>query len=997
MKKIYVAIFLAFLVINANCQYNPAYPFRAKGKKIIEMGWDMPTARFIKNNTAEMQKSPFDGLVFSPAQTIIYPWELENWQQTNRIDTANLLAIEWGSLKNSFLNLWSGDESGFSYFNDSHWVTILDNMKNYARLAKKCGIDGICFDVEFYSSKSPWSYTDHGEGHTLAETKAKVRQRGAQIMSAFQGAYPNIKILSMYMLSYVPAKWELLPDFVNGMLDVITTAELIEGHEGTYYLNGTSDYFGSYNDVRTTYRNQRCASENYGKYNSNMQAGVATYDAVVLTSNPASDNMKKRWEHNHYMGLVSCDEYLWVYTEKFAFWNNPDDRPEGNPVSYPPWAGAVEAIASAKNKYNNQQALGWDIVNGVVKNSVPVSLTPSTTRISTAPGSVTINVTAASGRVDLYQNMQKIQSKSSSPYEFYVSNMDSGTYEFIAHVVTSNATGTSNPSIVTVAGDTLAPSTPSLVNVTDIEAMKCKLHLSPSTDEVAVTGYEVFKDGISMSTTVDTSIVINGLTCNTDYWFTVKAKDFAGNWSDLSTPVNVRTSECDTVAPDAPLGLDSVSVSSFSFILTWNSSPDNMKTVGYDVFKDGIKYTTTTDTSLTVKEVLPSTAYSMTVKAKDISGNISNSSEPLVITTHNCSMLNDWEVAEIGAAKQNACESNGVFEIEGAGADIWGKADQFIYTYKPLNGNAVIIAKVESLENSNAWAKSGVMIRENLTAGAKFADCMVTPSNGVAFQLRASANSDCVGHGLLAAITAPYWLKLERVGNMFSAYCSADGDIWVPIGTSILVKMATQVYVGLAVTSHVANVTCKTVISNVSISSSPDIEKPSTPTGLSASLVTSSGFALNWTASTDNFTIAEYDIFQDGTLIGTSGTSSMAITGLICDSTYSMTIQAKDESNNWSELSAALDVTTPICTGIDSKEYANGLQIYPNPSNSTLTIANILQNADIKIIRGDGKIVSQFKTSNNKVLLDVHKWLKGLYLISITTDKGGVVKKMIVE
>ena len=63
-------------------------------------------------------------------------------------------------------------------------------------------------------------------------------------------------------------------------------------------------------------------------------------------------------------------------------------------------------------------------------------------------------------------------------------------------------------------------------------------------------------------------------------------------------------------------------------------------------------------------------------------------------------------------------------------------ADDFRFVYKRLNGNGSIVVKVESLVNTNAWAKAGVMIRESLDAGSKMAYMIESYSQGVSFGWR---------------------------------------------------------------------------------------------------------------------------------------------------------------------------------------------------------------------------------------------------------------------
>jgi len=161
----------------------------------------------------------------------------------------------------------------------------------------------------------------------------------------------------------------------------------------------------------------------------------------------------------------------------------------------------------------------------------------------------------------------------------------------------------------------------------------------------------------------------------------------------------------------------------------------------------------------------------------------------------------------------------GTFTMTASGVDIWGTADQFHFAYKTLTGAGSIIAKVESVQNTNAWAKAGVMIRETLDAGSKHAFACVTPANGVAFQGRTDTDTASFSTNQ-TGLVAPYWVKLERdaAGN-FTASASANGTTWQPISTAIPqgIPMSSVVYVGLALTSHDAALTCQANFSNVTI------------------------------------------------------------------------------------------------------------------------------------------------------------------------------------
>ncbi len=160
-------------------------------------------------------------------------------------------------------------------------------------------------------------------------------------------------------------------------------------------------------------------------------------------------------------------------------------------------------------------------------------------------------------------------------------------------------------------------------------------------------------------------------------------------------------------------------------------------------------------------------------------------------------------------------KGNNAFTVSGGGTDIWNNSDQFRFVYKQLSGNGSLTLRVDSIANTDVWAKAGPMIRETLDDTSKNAYIAVTPASGVSFQWRnalagASANSQTTG------LVAPYWVRLTRTGNVFKAERSADGKTWTQQGADTTVQMAANVYIGIAVTSHNANATTTAEISNVS-------------------------------------------------------------------------------------------------------------------------------------------------------------------------------------
>jgi tetratricopeptide (TPR) repeat protein len=180
------------------------------------------------------------------------------------------------------------------------------------------------------------------------------------------------------------------------------------------------------------------------------------------------------------------------------------------------------------------------------------------------------------------------------------------------------------------------------------------------------------------------------------------------------------------------------------------------------------------------------------------------------------------DVALHGSAQHDQGAS--AWTVRGDGSDIFDNADSFHYAYQRLQGDSSIVAKVESLENTDPWAKSGVMIRESLEPGSRFVGVYATPDYGVCFQARAAtadlAVSETAPSQEQQALRAPVWIKLERKGNQFRGYYATDaaGTVWTPMRWKPpTISMFQTVYVGLAVTSHASGTLCEARFSGVAV------------------------------------------------------------------------------------------------------------------------------------------------------------------------------------
>ena len=164
------------------------------------------------------------------------------------------------------------------------------------------------------------------------------------------------------------------------------------------------------------------------------------------------------------------------------------------------------------------------------------------------------------------------------------------------------------------------------------------------------------------------------------------------------------------------------------------------------------------------------------------------------------------------------------YTIAATGTGIGGTADAFRFAYKQLTGDGVVTVRIDSLENTNIDAITGVMIRNTLETGSVFAMSGFRAAGQVTLRWRTTADSDLAGTILEpqhpATTVLPHWVRLTRQGNTFTAEHSLDASTWEPIGDPVTVLMAQQVFVGLAVS---ANVGAANPATTTSVLSMPEV------------------------------------------------------------------------------------------------------------------------------------------------------------------------------
>lgn len=168
----------------------------------------------------------------------------------------------------------------------------------------------------------------------------------------------------------------------------------------------------------------------------------------------------------------------------------------------------------------------------------------------------------------------------------------------------------------------------------------------------------------------------------------------------------------------------------------------------------------------------------------------------------------------------NVTLNSNIFEITGAGSDIWGVKDEFQFCYKPIKGDFDISSQVLSLTATNMYTKAGIMARVDLDDNSQHVFYQVFPNNsarnknngGCEFQYRLEKAGQMkaiypdpatVGNQYDVAFPNT-WIRLKRIGDVFESYISSDNKNW-KLYTTFTMKLPNELLVGLAVTSHDKN------------------------------------------------------------------------------------------------------------------------------------------------------------------------------------------------
>ncbi len=538
---------------------------------------------------------------------------------------------------------------------------------------------------------------------------------------------------------------------------------------------------------------------------------------------------------------------------------------------------------------------------------------------------------------DVYRGNTAIATITGTSYQ--ATGLTAGTeysFRIKAKDAAGNESGFSNTATASTLpeADTEAPTAPARLTAGNETQTTIDLNWEASTDNVGVTGYDVYRGNTAIATITGTSYQATGLTAGTEYSFRIKAKDAAGNESGFSNTATASTlPEADTEAPTAPARLTAGNETQTTIDLNWEASTDNVGVTGYDVYRGNTAIATIIGTSYQATGLTAGTEYSFRIKAKDAAGNESGFSNTAIASTLPEA---DTEAPTAPARLTAGNETQTTIDLNWeASTDNVGVTGYDVY-----RGNTAI-----ATITGTSYQATGLTAGTEYSFRIKAKDAAGNES-GFSNTATASTLSDVdteaptepteltAGNETQTTIDLNWTESTDNVG--VTGYEVYQGDVMIAT-----VEGARYQAIGLtAGTEYSFKVLAMDAAGNksrfsntVTASTLPDdtvdTEAPTNPTELVASNIKQTSLSLTWMASADNVGVTGYSVYQGTAMIGTAGgtETSFNVSGLIASTTYQFTVKAMDAAGNMSESSNVASATTKdedsnnICEGVASWQW----------------------------------------------------------------------------
>ena len=539
---------------------------------------------------------------------------------------------------------------------------------------------------------------------------------------------------------------------------------------------------------------------------------------------------------------------------------------------------------------------------------------------------------------NIYVDEAKINESLVTVTEYTLTDLKAGTeYKVVVEAVDTSSNTQSSEAVTVKTVDTTKPSSPSEVAVGKITHNSAEVTWQESTDNVGVTGYNIYLNNKLVNTSPVTELrcELTALEAETEYQVKVEALDEAGNTS-VSDPISFTTKTApDNEAPTAPGGVAVSSITDNSAVVSWTASTDNVGVAGYNIYLNDNKINAlpVTELQFQLTGLAAETEYQVRIEAVDGAGNTSSSGSISFATEALQTSDNEAPTVPSGVAVSGITESTAVVSWTES-TDNVGVAGYNIY----LNDNKVNALPITELKfqltGLTAETEYQVKVEALDEAGNSSISNPVSFVTGVAPDREAPTKPDGITISDITHNSAVvmwnestdnvgvvgYNIYLNDVKVNASPITEQQANISETneLTTSVLryelggLEAATEYQVKIEAVDAVGNTSVSDVVRFTTVTfQEPGDQRPTAPGNLTTVEVMSESISISWRPAGDNEGVVGYNVYVNGQRMNTTAITDTqyVLTGLTADTTYEIMVTAVNGVGNESE-AALLTVKT---------------------------------------------------------------------------------------
>ena len=359
-----------------------------------------------------------------------------------------------------------------------------------------------------------------------------------------------------------------------------------------------------------------------------------------------------------------------------------------------------------------------------------------------------------------------------------------------------------------------------------------------------------------------------------------------------------------------PSGVALVTRTTTTIAIGWTASSDNVAVTGYGVYNNGTLAGSPTSTSYTLSGLTCGTSYTVAVDAVDAAG---NRSAKATITATTSACPDTTAPSTPGSLGVSGATGTSISVSWAASSDNVGVTGYGVYNNGTLAGSPT----------STSYTLSGLTCGTSYTvavdafdaAGNRSAKATITTSTSACPDITAAECAGWVGGGVCDAVGGDVVVgcveRQCRCGRL-SPVCRVVLGSGRRCQTSYAFSgfsCGTSYTLGVDAYDAAGN---RSAVSTLIVTTSAcaDTSPPAAPTNLAESASTTTSITATWTASTDNVGVTGYRVFLDGTLAGTTATTSYTLSGLACGTSHQVVVDAHDAAGNNSPQTSATMAAT---------------------------------------------------------------------------------------